>query len=96
MAAVYFSRRALADLDRIFDFLAKETPAVAKEAAHDIVEATGILQRHPLIGRPVGNLRELVISTGRTGHVALYRYLPGQDRVDLLAVRHQRESGLMK
>jgi plasmid stabilization system protein ParE len=43
----------------------------------------------------VGNLRELVISKGRTGYVALYRYLPEQDRVDVLAIRHQRESGLM-
>ena len=42
------------------------------------------------------NLRELVISKGRTGYVALYRYLPEQDRVDILAIRHQRESGLVE
>jgi plasmid stabilization system protein ParE len=54
------------------------------------------LQHHPLIGRPVGNLRELVISKVRTGYVALYRYLPQQDRVDILAIRHQRKSGLME
>ena len=94
MPSVYFSQRALSDLERVFDFLAREAPAIATETANEIVDATGILQRHPMIGRPVGNLRELVISKGRTGYVALYRYLPEPGRVDILTIRHQRESGL--
>lgn len=96
MSTVYFSQRALTDLERVFDFLVREAPVIATEAANEIVDATRILQRHPLIGRPVGNLRELVISKGRTGYVALYRYLPEQDRVDILSIRHQRESGLVE
>jgi plasmid stabilization system protein ParE len=94
MPSVYFSQRALDDLERVFEFLVREAPAIATEAASEIVDATRVLQRHPLIGRPVGALRDLVISKGRTGYVALYRYLPEQDRVDILAIRHQRESGL--
>ncbi len=96
MPSVYFSRRALSGLERVFDFLVRKAPAIATDAANEIVEATNILQRHPLIGRPVGNLRELVISKGRTGYVALCRFLPEQDRVDILASRHQRESGLVE
>jgi len=62
----------------------------------EIVDATSILQRHPLIGRPAPHsLRELVISKGNTGYVALYRFLPAKDRVDILAVRHQRECGFV-
>ena len=62
--------------------------------AEAIIDAIGILGRHPHIGRPVrGRLRELVISYGRTGYVALYRVIPQQDRVDVLAIRHQREAG---
>jgi plasmid stabilization system protein ParE len=54
----------------------------------------GILERHPLIGRPVrGSLRELVISHGRTGHVVLYRVSAAADRVEVLAIRYQREAG---
>lgn len=94
MPTVYFSQRALSDLERIFEFLERDAPAIATEAANEIIDATRILQRHPQIGRPCGNLRELVISRGRTGYVALYRYLPKQDRVDILTLRHQRESGL--
>ncbi len=51
-----------------------------------------MLENHPFIGRPVrGELRELVISHGRSGYAALYRV-----RVDtavVLAIRHQREAG---
>ncbi|MBU1424770.1 MAG: type II toxin-antitoxin system RelE/ParE family toxin [Gammaproteobacteria bacterium] len=82
-------------LERVFDFLTREAPAIATEAANEIVDATRILQRHPLIGRPVDNLCELEISKGRTGYVALYRYLPEQDRVDILASRHLGENGLL-
>lgn len=39
------------------------------------------------------NVRELVISRGRSGYVALYRYLPRRDRIDVLAIRRQREAG---
>jgi plasmid stabilization system protein ParE len=50
------------------------------------------LKDHPLIGRPVeADLRELLISRGRTGYIALYRYNPANDVVLVLRIRHQRE-----
>lgn len=45
-----------------------------------------------MIGRSIeGELRELVISFGRTGYLALYRFLPATSEVRILAIRHQRE-----
>jgi plasmid stabilization system protein ParE len=94
LAAVTYSARALADLDRLFDFLVAENPNAAAAAAAVIVDAVTILERHPYVGRPVrGRLRELVISYGRTGYVALYRVAARGDRVEILAIRHQREAG---
>ncbi|MEI8302178.1 MAG: type II toxin-antitoxin system RelE/ParE family toxin [Burkholderiales bacterium] len=94
MASVRFSERALADLERLFDFLAASDPPLARVAVERIAEATRILAQHPLIGRPVrGTVRELVISSGKTGYVALYRLQRGLDEVQILAVRHQREAG---
>jgi plasmid stabilization system protein ParE len=94
MAAVAYNPQALADLDRLFDFIAVENPIAAGAAGAVILEAIGILERHPLIGRPVrGNLRELVISHGRAGYVALYRVSARADSVEVLAIRHQREAG---
>lgn len=39
-------------------------------------------------------MRELVISRGSTGYIALYRYHEIRDVVTVLAIRHQREVGL--
>ena len=89
MASVTFTARALSDLDRLFDFLAEHDPGAADGAASAIVDATRILRDHPLIGRPVrGDIRELVISSGRTGYVALYRLKSGNARVEILTLRH--------
>jgi plasmid stabilization system protein ParE len=94
MASVAFAARALIDLERLFDFLADHDPGAAERAAHAIVDATRILRDHPLIGRPVrGYIRELVISSGRTGYVALYRLKRGIAEVQFLTIRHQREAG---
>ncbi len=94
MARISYSARAFADLDRLTDFLLESDPVAAGETIELIAEAVLILQRHPLIGRPVdADIRELVISRGRTGYVALYSYEPEHDAILILAIRHQREAG---
>ena len=94
MAKVAYSARALADLERLFDFLVSVDPQAANESAQVIVHAIEVLQRHPYIGRAVrGRQRELVISYGRTGYVALYRVARRGSRIEVLAIRHQREAG---
>lgn len=94
MAKLSYSARALADLERLTDFLIESDPAVAAETVGLITEAVELLSRHPLIGRPVEHpLRELVISRGRTGYVALYSFEENHNAVLVLAIRHQREVG---
>jgi plasmid stabilization system protein ParE len=94
LARLSYSARALADLVRLTEFLLESDPAAAAATADLIEEAIMLLRRHPLIGRPVEHgLRELVISRGRTGYVALYDYEAADDAVLILAIRHQREAG---
>jgi len=94
VAQVRLARRAQADLDRLLEFLQGQDAALAEEAIRAILDALSVLERHPLIGRSVqGEMRELVISHGRAGYVALYRFLAAQGLVGVLAVRHQREAG---
>ena len=94
MARLIYSARALDDLERVTDFLVDTDPAAAEVTVDLIAEAVAILAHHPLIGRPAEHgLRELVISRGRTGYVALYSFETAQDCVLILAVRHQREAG---
>ena len=96
MAVVSYAPRAASDLQRLVDFLAASDPSGAAQTAELIVSAVGALQQHPLIGRPVeSSFRELVISRGRSGHLALYRYDETRDRVLVLTIRHQREAGAL-
>jgi len=94
MARISYSTRALADLERISDFLAPEGVHAQLEALDLIDEAVEVLVRHPLIGRLAEHdLRELIISQAKTGYIALYSYEAEQDVVLILAIRHQREVG---
>ncbi len=82
------------DLERLTDFLMQSAPEAADLTVGLIVGGLEILAHHPLVGRPLANvLRELVISRGRTGYLALYRDDAQADVALVLAVRHQRESG---
>jgi hypothetical protein len=56
------------------------------------------METAPASGRPVDGdmiLRELLTSFGDSGYVALYRHVPEDDAVYLLAFRHQREAGYL-
>jgi toxin ParE1/3/4 len=82
------------DFDRIFDHLAEQGPAHAAARIGEIIQAIGVLEANPLIGRPgPGPKRELIIGRGSRGYVALYRYVVELDAVFVLAVRSQREGG---
>lgn len=92
MAKIVYAQNALANLARAFEFLLEHDQEAAIASASAIREAVEMLANHPMIGRRVaGELRELVISYGKTGYVALYRFIPAHDLVRVLAVRHQRE-----
>jgi toxin ParE1/3/4 len=92
MSRIVLAQQVKADFDRIFDFLFEHAPEFAAPRIEAIIEAIDILETSPLIGRPVSfGQRELVIATGASGYLALYRYDPVQDTVFVLAVRSQRE-----
>lgn len=93
MTRLVFAPRALDDIDRLADFLRSESVQLAAETGLLLLGGLQVLKEHPLIGRPAEQgLRELLISRGRTGYVALYRYLVASDTVMVLAIRHQRET----
>jgi plasmid stabilization system protein ParE len=81
-------------LERLADFLIKDAPMAAIAAIDVIRDGVEILERHPFVGRTCEEgLRELVISYGKSGYVALYSYEQRHDVVLVLAIRHQREAG---
>jgi plasmid stabilization system protein ParE len=94
MARVQVTTRALADLERLFDFLADHIPKLAPERMVSVRRAFELLADHPLLGREAEDgRRELILSRGKFGYVAKYRWIPAEDTVLILAVRHQLETG---
>ena len=94
MARVEISTRALRDLERLFDFVAETDPDRALAQLSSVRAAFEVLADHPLLGRVAENgRRELVLSRGKYGYIAKCRWLPAEDVVLVLAVRHQHEAG---
>ena len=94
MAQLSYSKRALADLERLADFLVQAAPAAASATVGLITQAVSVLGHHPYIGCAVGEgLYELVISRGHTGYVALYAVQRMDDAILILSIRRQREVG---
>jgi len=97
VARVEITARAMGDLERLFDFIAEEDPARACKQLLSVRRALQLLVDHPLLGREAEEgRRELILWRGRYGYIAKYRWLPAEDVVLTLAVRHQREAGYLE
>lgn len=94
MTRLVFSPKALQDIERLADLLLATAPDAASQTGGILIHGSQILQDHPLIGR-IAELgyRELLISRGRTGYVALYKFDAATDVVIVLTLRQQRETG---
>ena len=96
MPYVIVTEGAALGLERCRQFLAAKAPEAAKRAGQAIERQFLLLEAVPDIGRPfpeMPELRELVITFGDSGYVALYRHEAADDVVFVLAFRHQKEAG---
>jgi plasmid stabilization system protein ParE len=94
MTRIVLTRDARDDLIRLADFWRDHAPEVAERAVEAVLDGLQILRTFPQVGRPSGEgHRDLVITYGRAGYVARYRYVPSTDEALILRVRHQREIG---
>lgn len=86
---------ALADVQRLYRFLAPKNPDAARRAAQAIRAGVRMLAHQPSAGRPVEDMdpeyREWLIDFGSSGYVVLYHF-DGETAV-ILAVRHHKEAG---
>ena len=94
---VRFTEEAEQDLQELYGWLCDRCPdnlQIAERALDAIIHAIDMLRTFPWNCRKAmahdSYLRELIISFGSSGYVALYRIEPN-NIVTILAVRHQRE-----
>ena len=94
---VRFTRQAESDLLRLYDFLLEHDVDTADRALDAIREALRLLEQFPFSCRKAAaglhgpRLREMVISFGASGYVALFE-IEDASTVTVTAIRHQRES----
>ena len=96
MPRVVVTAGAARGLERCRQFLIEKDRRAAARAGTAIERQLLLLGTAPEIGRSLDlepELRELVIGLGETGYVALYRYVPDEGAVFVLALRHQKEAG---
>lgn len=91
---VRFTKAAREDLKRLYSFLVEQDVQAAENALQAINKAIELLQIFPFTCRKAKPdtpfLRELIISFGANGYVALFE-IEDTRIVTILAVRHQRE-----
>ena len=92
---VRYTRGAREDLRRLYSFLLEKDIGVARRARDAIIKAVDFLESFPFSCRKADPdnpfLRELVISFGSAGYVALFE-IEDHSTVTILAIRHQLES----
>ena len=95
MPRLIWTRPALADMQRLYQFLASKNPDAARRAVVAIRGQVRILEAQPGVGRALAETdpeyRTWPIDFGASGYVVLYRFDSRQ--VSILGLRHQREAG---
>jgi plasmid stabilization system protein ParE len=87
------SHGAVADLDRLHEFLVAKDRSAAQRAARTIDDAVRSLTDFPQRGRPSGiaGVRELIVPFGQSAYVVRYAYLASRDEIVILRLWHGRE-----
>ena len=89
-----FTEAALADIERLYRFLADQDIPAAEAALQALEKAWALLGNFPFAARKTDPanpfLRELLIPFGGAGYVALFE-INDDTNLTILAVRHQRE-----
>ena len=84
---VLWSPKAQDDLSNIWNYHASAaSPQTADDVLRDIGKTCGMLERHPLAGRPRDEIRAKLRSIPANPHVVFYRVR--KDRVEIVRVLH--------
>lgn len=93
--SVRFTPEAEEDIVRLYSFLLEENLQAAEQALIALRKAADFLSEFPFSCRKAipdnPFIRELLVSFGQSGYVMLFE-IESEQRISILAVRHQREN----
>jgi len=91
MASINWTKQALADLESVGDYIARDAPEIAQIFVNRILDAINLLETFPLSGRVVpeigqNNIREVIFRSYRIV------YIVNLDTINILTVFHGSRS----
>lgn len=90
---VRYSRRALAQIEEIFAYIAKDNPRAAAAVIRRIETIALLIGQYPAMGRPTALADVRAMSVRPHPYVVFYKIFAGQDEVRILRVRHTSQHG---
>ena len=85
---VRYSPRALAQIEEIFAYIAKDNPKAAAAVVHRIETIALLIGQYPAMGRPTGLADVRAMSVRPYPYVIFYKVLEEQSEIRVLRVRH--------
>lgn len=89
MAQIVWSARSLKDIDEIANYIAKNSSQYAEEQVRQFFIRANVLERQPLIGRMVPELKMATIRQLLCGHYRIIYEIFKQEQVGIITVHHQ-------
>jgi toxin ParE1/3/4 len=90
MAKIIWTGRALQDLEEIGEYISKDSPGYAKLTLEKLIETTRLIEKNPLLGRIVPDLRQKNFREIITGNYRIIYINKKQDFSYILTIHHSR------
>lgn len=96
MVEVNWTTDAITDIDGIATFIARDSPRSAQDMVERFFAAGELLVKNPLRGKPVPECNVPTVRELLVGSYRLIYLVVSVQRVDVLAVHHQKRSSPRK
>jgi plasmid stabilization system protein ParE len=94
MSQVKLSENAIADIKRLYDFLAQFDLTVADNSSLAIIQTLKSLAHQPMLGSPLKSkpsIRKIVVKFGASGYLIFHKRYANLDANLVIRVLHQKE-----
>jgi len=90
MNEIIYTQEAIADLQRLREFIAENNPSAAQRIARELISRISQLQQMPMMGRPVASAPEEIIRDMVFGKYTV-RYVVHAQTLGILRIWHHYE-----
>ena len=88
---IVYTPEAIADLQRLRDFIAEHDPAAAQKTARALLRSIRRIAEHSRIGHPVEKAPDPEVMRDLIARKYVIRYLVGKKQICVLRVWHEKE-----